>query len=66
MDRAVTDTSLGHALIPSQQTAVAAAALDEALGEGLALFVTPVIVVEFLSLLRKLVLRGSLTAVEAD
>lgn len=60
MNRAVTDTSfLSHALIPSQKTAEAEKAFDEALTAGRELFVSGPILVEFFSVLRKLVMRKS-------
>ena len=67
MNRAVTDTSfLSHALIPSQKTAEAEKAFDEALTAGRELFVSGPILVEFFSVLRKLVMRGNLAIIDAN
>ncbi len=64
---ALPDTSLlSHALIPTQQTAEASEALRQALNDDVVLFATATVMVEFLSLLRKLTNKGTLSTRESD
>lgn len=60
------DTSFwSHALIPSQRTEEATAALHDLIVDDDEILVTPPVMVEFHSLLRKLTLRGTMTSADA-
>lgn len=67
MNLALTDTSfLSHAMVPSQITQPAAELFDQALHSDVTLVATAPGLVEFLSLVRKLRARGSLSETEAE
>ncbi len=53
-----------HAIVPSQRTEGAASALTELILDDDEVLVTPLVLVEFHSLLRKLTLRGTLTSTD--